>query len=231
MDKHEGVIRNKLEGFSCEPCHARFYRLHDGGGFIDGAAESWKHHILGTIYCYSLSLIRVILSLKRSKYLSLLTIININGELTLKNRNKLKAKTKEKTKKTLLIKYSALKTSSDYFFASCKGIRIPGSEKLLLVESGILGFGIRNVAQGIRNLTEHWNPESRTRDPESTAWNPESKTALDSVTWGDLFLITAGLTLFKNDYTACRNQESQRTTTTTTNEGRWCIHRHAILII
>lgn len=74
MDKHEGVIRNKLEGFSCEPCHARFYRLHDGGGFIDGAAESWKHHILGTIYCYSLSLIRVILSLKRSRYLSLLTI-------------------------------------------------------------------------------------------------------------------------------------------------------------
>ena len=119
----------------------------------------------------------------------------------------MKAKTKEKTKKTLLIKYSTLKTSSDYFFASCKGIRIRGSEKLLLVESGILGFGIRNVAQGIRNLTEDWNPESSTRDLESTAWNPESKTALDSVTWGDLFLITAGLTLIKNDYTACRNQE------------------------
>ena len=167
MDKHEGVIRNKLEGFSCEPCHARFYRLHDGGGFIDGAAESWKHHILGTIYCYSLSLIRVILSLKRSKYLSLLTIININGELTLKNRNKLKAKTKEKTKKTLLIKYSALKTSSDYFFASCKGIRIPGCEKLLLVESGILGFGIRNVAKesGISLKIGIQNPVPGIRNP------------------------------------------------------------------
>ena len=28
-----------------------------------------------------------------------------------------------------------------------------------------------------------WNPESSTRDPESTAWNPESKTVLDSLTW------------------------------------------------
>ena len=208
MDKHEGVIRNKLEGFSCEPCHARFYRLHDGGGFIDGAAESWNHHILGTIYCYFLSLIRVILSLKRSKYLSLLTIHQYQWWIDFKKPKQIESKNKRKNeKKTLLIKYSALKTSSDDFFASFKGIRIPGSEKLLLVESRILGFGIRNVAQGIRNLTEDWNPESSTRDPESTAWNPESKTALDSVTWGDLFLITAGLTLFKNDYTACRNQE------------------------
>ena len=38
-------------------------------------------------------------------------------------------------------------------------------------------FGIRNPLC--------WNPESSTRDPESTAWNPESKTVLDSLTWGD----------------------------------------------
>ena len=39
-------------------------------------------------------------------------------------------------------------------------------------------FGIRNPLS--------WNPESSTRNPESTAWNPESKTVMDSLTWGDL---------------------------------------------
>ena len=43
--------------------------------------------------------------------------------------------------------------------APCKGIRIPKSRNFLLVESEILGFGIRNPAQGIRNPTEDWNPE------------------------------------------------------------------------
>ena len=36
--------------------------------------------------------------------------------------------------------------------------------------------------------TSFWNPESSTRDPESTAWNPESKTVLDSFTWGELYV-------------------------------------------
>ena len=40
----------------------------------------------------------------------------------------------------------------------CEGIRILESAKFLLVESGILGFGIRNTAQGIRNPTKDWNP-------------------------------------------------------------------------
>ena len=32
----------------------------------------------------------------------------------------------------------------------------------LLVESGILGFGIRNIAQGIRNPSNDWtDPESQ----------------------------------------------------------------------
>ena len=34
-----------------------------------------------------------------------------------------------------------------------EGIRIPKSGKFLFVDSGILGFGIQNTAQGIGNLT------------------------------------------------------------------------------
>ena len=44
--------------------------------------------------------------------------------------------------------------------APCKGIRIPESRNFLLLESGILGFGIRNPALRIRNPTKHWNQES-----------------------------------------------------------------------
>ena len=44
--------------------------------------------------------------------------------------------------------------------ALCKGIRIPESKNFLLVESGILGFGIQNPALRIRNPTKDWNPES-----------------------------------------------------------------------
>ena len=32
-----------------------------------------------------------------------------------------------------------------------------------------------------------WNPESSTRNPESTMWNPESKTVMDSLTWGESY--------------------------------------------
>ena len=86
--------------------------------------------------------------------------------------------------------------------AWCKGIRIPESKRVLLfgsrirenflVESHILGFGIRNTAQGIRNPTDNCNldPSSTDKDwnpppgnPESTKWNPESKTVLDSLAW------------------------------------------------
>ena len=44
--------------------------------------------------------------------------------------------------------------------APCKGIQILESRNFLLVESGILGFGIRNPALRIRNPTKDWNPES-----------------------------------------------------------------------
>ena len=53
-------------------------------------------------------------------------------------------------------------------------------EVIFLMESGILTFGIRNTAQGIRNPLE-----SSTWNPESTAWNAESKTVLDSFTWDE----------------------------------------------
>ena len=63
-------------------------------------------------------------------------------------------------------------------FAPCKGIWIPGSGKffgkLLLVESGILGFGIWNTAQGIRNpLTIGiQNSSSTDKESESSTRNP-----------------------------------------------------------
>ena len=64
-----------------------------------------------------------------------------------------------------------------------RGIQNPG--KILLVESGILGFGIRYKAQGIPNPTRDWNSKSKfhwqrlesiTWTSESTAYNAESKT-------------------------------------------------------
>ena len=45
--------------------------------------------------------------------------------------------------------------------APSKGIRISESGKILFVESGILGFGIQNTTQGIRNPINYWNPESK----------------------------------------------------------------------
>ena len=46
-------------------------------------------------------------------------------------------------------------------FASCKRVRIPQTGKFLLVESEILGLGIRNTTQRIRNPTKDCNPESK----------------------------------------------------------------------
>ena len=69
------------------------------------------------------------------------------------------------------------------YVAPCKGIRIPESKKLLLVESrwsGMLGFGIRHIVQGIRNPSKDWKSKSvsdNTWNPESTAWNPVFKFA------------------------------------------------------
>ena len=35
-----------------------------------------------------------------------------------------------------------------------------GIQQIFVLEQGILGFGIRTTAQGIRNPTKDWNPES-----------------------------------------------------------------------
>ena len=40
-------------------------------------------------------------------------------------------------------------------------MRIRESAKILPMESGILVFGIRSTAQGIRSPTNDWNPESK----------------------------------------------------------------------
>ena len=48
-------------------------------------------------------------------------------------------------------------------------------------KSGILGFGIRNTAQGIRNPINDWNPISK---------NPESKNVLDSLIWSDTYTLS-----------------------------------------
>ena len=57
----------------------------------------------------------------------------------------------------------------------------PKSRKILLVEPGVLGFGIRNPTfDWIQNF--HWQRlESSTWDPESMSLYPESKTVLDSL--------------------------------------------------
>ena len=61
---------------------------------------------------------------------------------------------------------------------------------MFVVESGILGFGSRNLESHQRSsesgiqvpLTK--NPDYSTWNPESTVWNPECKTVLDSLIWG-----------------------------------------------
>ena len=66
---------------------------------------------------------------------------------------------------------------------SC-GIWNPG---IFLVESEILGFGVRNKAQLIRTLVM-----IGIRNPLKFHWqkirNPESKTVLDYLTWGDTII-------------------------------------------
>ena len=60
-----------------------------------------------------------------------------------------------------LAKATIIEKMPEHIIAPCKGIRIPESRNFLLLESGILGFGIRNPAIRIRNPTKDWNPESK----------------------------------------------------------------------
>ena len=55
-----------------------------------------------------------------------------------------------------------------------------GIQQIFALEQEILGFGIRTTAQGIRNPTKDWNPESEFhRQRFQTPL--ESKTGLDSL--------------------------------------------------
>ena len=60
------------------------------------------------------------------------------------------------------------KSPRTYQVAPCKGIQIPESTNFLLVESGILSFGIQNPALRIWNPTKDWNPESNLLKIHST---------------------------------------------------------------
>ena len=60
------------------------------------------------------------------------------------------------------------------------------------MESGILGFGICDSTQGIRNPDNSWNPDQSSIDRHSEkqylecgskAWNPESKTVLQGANY------------------------------------------------
>ena len=65
---------------------------------------------------------------------------------------------------------------ANYSLAISKEIRNLGIGKIFAVESEILGFGIQNSAQGIRNPRFQVPPtriqESSTGNPEFTVWNP-----------------------------------------------------------
>ena len=69
-------------------------------------------------------------------------------------------------------------TKFPFTFAPCKGIRIPESVKILLVESRIretFACGIRNTAQGIQNPSscdKCWNQEPGIRNPRCEIQNP-----------------------------------------------------------
>ena len=67
-------------------------------------------------------------------------------------------------------------------FVDC-GIRNPG--KIVLVVSQILGFGIRNIAQWIRNPTNDWTPESMFQSLESRTWirNPRHGIQNPRLSW------------------------------------------------
>ena len=108
--------------------------------------------------------------------------------------------------------------------ARCKGIRIFGIRKFLLVESGNpeknFAYGIRNPGSwnpeySTRNpkshLSKDWNPESkfygqhwnripRTWNPESTAWNPESKTVLDSLSYMGRWTDSSEIRVYENKF-------------------------------
>ena len=86
--------------------------------------------------------------------------------------------------------------SGSPMIAPCKGVRIPKSWNWCLWNGGILGFGIRNTAQGICNpktigieipssTDEDWNPVPGIRNPRHWFQNPRlSWNPLHGGEWG-----------------------------------------------
>ena len=75
------------------------------------------------------------------------------------------------------------------------GVRGPGSGEILFVESGVVGFGIRNSARGIRNPTNEWNPETPSTDKECGIqyMEPGIRNLQIGIQYPRLRLITDGL--------------------------------------
>ena len=75
---------------------------------------------------------------------------------------------------------------------SCLIYYIQNREKFCSLNPESWALESWNTAQGIRNLTNDWNPESEfhwqrlessTWNPNLRVWSPESKTELDSLIW------------------------------------------------
>ena len=74
-----------------------------------------------------------------------------------------------------LILYLLIVLFAFLFVAPYQGIRIPESRKILLIKFEILGFGIRNTAQGIQNPSstdKYWNLVLGIRNPQGGIQNP-----------------------------------------------------------
>ena len=74
----------------------------------------------------------------------------------------------------------------------CRGVRIPESRKFLLVESWILGFGIRTTAQGSRGIPltiEIRNPNlnEKVRNPLPGIRNPLRRIQNPRLSWIPLY--------------------------------------------
>ena len=65
------------------------------------------------------------------------------------------------------------------------------AQKILLLASGILGFGIRNTAQRIRNPSNDWNPESnfywKRLEMATGIWNPLREIQNPKLSWIPLY--------------------------------------------
>ena len=118
----------------------------------------------------------------RGMYTSLFNFIHFlrSGVISLKQR-RIKFKPRIKLNHNIC-KLSAQRSQKFAPLKSCKTAHVRASEfrnrgNFLLVESGILGLGIRNTAQGIRNPTNDWNTKSKFH------WQ-KLESEIHSVRWG-----------------------------------------------